>query len=108
MKMFQSPPNMSAVARESTKENESRNAVVKGMGSQELHRPVNVGFEPGKLYTTGQVADVTGLSTKAFEAWRLKGAGGPAFIKLGGRVRYQGEDLLAWIAANRRSSTSEG
>lgn len=65
-------------------------------------------FEPGRLYTTQQVAAVTGLSTKAFEAWRLKGFGGPPYIKLGKAVRYRGADLLAWIVANRRSSTTEG
>lgn len=65
-------------------------------------------FKPGKLYTTEQVAAVTGLDKKTFEAWRLKGVGGPPFIKFGRAVRYHGDDLLAWIAANRRCSTSEG
>ncbi|MBP2292235.1 helix-turn-helix transcriptional regulator [Azospirillum rugosum] len=69
--------------------------------------PQRLTFEPGQLYTTQQVAAVTGLSAKAFEAWRLKGFGGPSYIKLGKAVRYRGDDLLAWIDANRCSSTSE-
>lgn len=62
------------------------------------------GFEPGAYYTTREAAEITGHSTKAFEAWRLRGEG-PRFVKLGRSVRYRGEDLLAWIAANLRSAT---
>ncbi|HYG87967.1 MAG TPA: helix-turn-helix domain-containing protein [Azospirillum sp.] len=102
------PPLKATVAQTSVKDNESRPLSAVVTDAHELQWTMSVGFEPGKLYTTGQAAAVTGLSTKAFEAWRLKGVGGPPYIKLGKAVRYQGEDLLAWIAANRRHSTSEG
>lgn len=45
-------------------------------------------------------------SQRTLEGWRLRG-GGPAFIKAGSRVVYRRADLDAWLAANRRLSTSD-
>jgi predicted DNA-binding transcriptional regulator AlpA len=32
---------------------------------------------------------------------------GPVFVKLGRNVRYRAADVLAWIEANARTSTTE-
>jgi predicted DNA-binding transcriptional regulator AlpA len=42
------------------------------------------------------VARITGLSLASVRRWRLVGQG-PRFLKLGRAVRYQGEDLAAWL-----------
>ena len=52
------------------------------------------------------VAKRVGLSESTLNKMRVYG-GGPRFSKLGSRsVRYCLADLDAWIAANRRASTS--
>jgi predicted DNA-binding transcriptional regulator AlpA len=58
------------------------------------------------LLNTRQAAERCGLSARTLEKYRITG-GGPPFIRLGGAVRYQLEDLDAWIASNRRRSTSD-
>jgi predicted DNA-binding transcriptional regulator AlpA len=55
---------------------------------------------------TNAAAAYCGSSASTFEKLRLTG-GGPAFIKLGRRVVYRIEDLDAWLAENRRRSTSD-
>ncbi len=68
--------------------------------SAEIARP-----EPINL-TTPQAADYLGLAISTLNKWRCHGDG-PKFIKLGRSVRYQRVDLDAFIAARRKSSTSE-
>lgn len=58
------------------------------------------------LLNTRQAAARCGLSPRTLEKRRVVG-GGPLFVRLGGAVRYRLEDLEAWIAANRRRSTSD-
>jgi predicted DNA-binding transcriptional regulator AlpA len=58
------------------------------------------------LLNTRQAAERCNLSPRTFEKLRMTG-GGPPFIRLGGAVRYQLEDLDAWIASNRRRTTSD-
>ncbi|MFI4973237.1 MAG: helix-turn-helix transcriptional regulator [Caulobacterales bacterium] len=58
------------------------------------------------LLSTGEAAEYCGASASSFEKYRVYGCG-PLFIKLGRRVRYARGDLDAWIAANRRRSTSD-
>jgi predicted DNA-binding transcriptional regulator AlpA len=58
------------------------------------------------LLNTRQAAERCSLSPRTLEKLRITG-GGPPFIRLGGAVRYQPEDLDAWIASNRRRSTSD-
>jgi hypothetical protein len=41
------------------------------------------------------------LSPRSLEKWRMLCIG-PAYIKVGGRVRYLLEDVLAYEAENRR------
>jgi excisionase family DNA binding protein len=58
------------------------------------------------LLNTRQAAERCNLSPRTLEKLRVSG-GGPHFVRLGGAVRYQLEDLDRWIASNRRRTTSE-
>ncbi|HEV3459968.1 MAG TPA: helix-turn-helix domain-containing protein [Thermoanaerobaculia bacterium] len=58
------------------------------------------------LLNTIQAAERCNLSPRTFEKYRVTG-GGPHYIRLGSAVRYRLEDLEAWIAANRRRTTSD-
>lgn len=60
---------------------------------------------PAALKTV-EAAAYCGSSSSTLEKLRLHG-GGPVFSKLGRRVVYRIEDLDAWLAANRRRSTSD-
>jgi predicted DNA-binding transcriptional regulator AlpA len=46
------------------------------------------------------------ISERTLERWRVSGDG-PSFCKLGRRVAYRECDLIEWIAARVRTSTSE-
>ncbi len=46
------------------------------------------------------------LSPATLETLRSRG-GGPPFVKLGRRVVYRREELDQWLAAHRRTSTSD-
>ncbi len=59
-----------------------------------------------KMMQTPQAAAYCGLSSSTFEKLRLSG-GGPRYVKLGRRVVYDPADLDAWLAENRRRSTSD-
>jgi predicted DNA-binding transcriptional regulator AlpA len=48
------------------------------------------------LLTEHDVARITGLSLASVRRWRLWRQG-PRFLKLGRAVRYQREDLAAWL-----------
>lgn len=59
-----------------------------------------------RMLRTPEAADYCGSSESTFEKLRLTG-GGPIYYKLGRRVVYRVEDLDAWLAANRKTSTSD-
>ncbi len=59
-----------------------------------------------QMLRTAEAAEYCGSSASTFEKLRLKG-GGPVYSKIGRRVVYRVEDLDAWLAANRRRSTSD-
>jgi hypothetical protein len=64
-------------------------------------------LDPDALLFQSEAAYLTGTSGRTLEAWRLHG-GGPPFIALGRRaVRYRRRDLMDWIDARRRRSTSD-
>jgi predicted site-specific integrase-resolvase len=46
------------------------------------------------------------LSPRTLERWRWKGEG-PPFVKIGGRVVYRMDDILAYEQAQARRSTAE-
>ncbi len=47
-----------------------------------------------------------GLKVATLRRWRWSGRG-PPFIKIGAAVRYDPDDVEAFIEAGRRSSTSD-
>jgi predicted DNA-binding transcriptional regulator AlpA len=47
-----------------------------------------------------------GLSVRTLERFRIDGRG-PKYLKLGRRVAYAREDLMAWAESQRRSSTAD-
>lgn len=58
------------------------------------------------LATRAQVAEYTQTSVATLARWAMEGVG-PAFVRLGSAVRYRREDVLAWLAESRRTSTTE-
>ena len=60
-----------------------------------------------RLLHRKEAAQHLGVSLSWLDKARLTGRG-PAFIKIGDAIRYADEDLETFIAANRRTSTSEG
>ena len=58
-----------------------------------------------RMLTTGDAAAYLGLSVSYLNKMRISG-GGPVFLKLSRAVRYRQEDLDAWTASRRYSSTS--
>lgn len=61
--------------------------------------------EPEYL-STAAAAAITGLSIAWFERIRWAG-GGPPYMKVGRSVRYSTQELRAFMAARRRTSTSD-
>ena len=61
---------------------------------------------PISYLRTQAAAQYTGLSTSTLAKLRLSGRGA-VYSKLGRAVVYAVEDLDAWLAQNRRRSTSE-
>ena len=47
-----------------------------------------------------------GITSGVLAKWRYSGRS-PAYVKVGGRVRYRVADLEAWIASRVRHSTSD-
>jgi hypothetical protein len=53
-----------------------------------------------------RAAELLDLRVKTLRRWRWAGKG-PHFVKLGSAVRYRPADLAEFIAAGRRTSTSD-
>ena len=54
----------------------------------------------GALLTPAEVAERLRVSTRTLEFWRHQGRG-PAFVRVGKRVRYRPDDVEAFIEAQR-------
>lgn len=59
-----------------------------------------------KLLTTKQAAELLDVKPNTLEIWRVKGDG-PVFKRIGSNVRYSESDLLAYLEAGTRQSTSQ-
>ncbi|QXP94372.1 helix-turn-helix transcriptional regulator [Methylococcus capsulatus] len=46
-----------------------------------------------------EAASIIRLSKSTLNSWRVAGKG-PAYLKVGGRVRYRAGDLKAWLRSN--------
>jgi hypothetical protein len=53
------------------------------------------------LLLEDEVADWLEVTTYALQRWRSRKNGGPAFIKIGSRIRYRRNDVRSWLEANR-------
>lgn len=58
------------------------------------------------LLDTAEAAAFLRRSKRTLEHWRVVG-GGPQYVKSGGRALYRPEDLLAFVEAGLRTSTSD-
>lgn len=62
---------------------------------------------PDAYYLAAEVAAYMRVSPATLEYWRRVG-GGPAYVRLKNRqIRYQGSDVLQWLEARRRRTTSD-
>lgn len=57
----------------------------------------------GSLLTPAEVAERLRVSTRTLEFWRHQGRG-PAFVRLGKRVRYRADDVEGFIDAQRSTT----
>ena len=55
------------------------------------------------FWSTPQVADILGVPESTVVAWRSSGVG-PTFARVGKHVRYQAEDVVAWIEENKHDA----
>ncbi len=60
---------------------------------------------PPRYVDTREAAQMVGLSPRTMEYYRTTGQG-PAFSKLGGRVRYAVSEIERWVRARRRYRTT--
>jgi len=59
------------------------------------------------LLTEAQAAEFLNFTSRALQAWRIRG-NGPKFVRISSRaIRYQKCDLQNWIDERIKSSTSE-
>lgn len=63
-------------------------------------------IEPDALYTQTELAPILRKSLAWFERSRWAG-NGPAYVKVGRQPLYRGRDVLAWLDARTRVSTSD-
>ncbi len=64
-------------------------------------------LSPPTLLNETEAAAILGLSVKTLRRWRWASGKGLRFIKIGSAVRYDPADLVAFIEAGRRTSTSD-
>ena len=66
----------------------------------------DMGDDAWQYMGTRELASFLGLSPRTLDRYRVSG-GGPKFHKFGNRVRYARDDIEAWAAERRFSSTSD-
>lgn len=59
-----------------------------------------------RMLRVPEAATFLGVSVAYLNALRCKG-GGPVFVRMGRAVAYHPDDLTAWLADKRRTSTSD-
>ncbi|MNR17040.1 Helix-turn-helix domain protein [compost metagenome] len=71
------------------------------MTTQHRQAAAGLPLKPSELLTTEQVATILGLSTRTLATWRSSGRNPLPYIKVGSRVRYQRQDVMAWLESRR-------
>jgi hypothetical protein len=61
---------------------------------------------PKKYLNAEEASQFIGAAVQTLARWRCEG-GGPPFIRVGRKIMYAIDDLIAWMNARRVSSTSE-
>lgn len=56
------------------------------------------------LLTTDEAATYLGVSGASLNRWRSSGTG-PPYYKVGALIRYETEELRAWLKSRTRTST---
>lgn len=64
------------------------------------------GHDMPSYLTSTEFEDLCNLPKGAAAQLRYRG-GGPAFVRMGGRIRYRREDIEAWIDANTHLTTAQ-
>lgn len=59
------------------------------------------------LLTAKSLAERIGVTEGCLAKWRLDGASGPKFIRVGRRIAYDPKDVAEWLDACRVASTSQ-
>ena len=55
-----------------------------------------------ELLDQSEAAEFLGLTANTLMAWRSRKQPGPTYIKVGGRVKYDVRDLLAYLESRKR------
>ena len=63
----------------------------------------NAGNAPWEWWSPAQVSQITGIPRPTLYAWVYRGGKGPPHYKLGESVRYRSDEVLGWLAHNRRA-----
>ena len=63
---------------------------------------------PDSLLTTAEVALITGLSVATLASWRCRGTSKIAFLKVAGGIRYELNEVLAYLDNARQPARSDG
>lgn len=58
------------------------------------------------LWTTLKLSEFLGVSPRTIENWRLRG-GGPKYVMVGGRPRYQPETVQEWLKSREQRHSSD-
>lgn len=64
-------------------------------------------YKPDDLLDTLQAARVLGLSKKTLNNWRSSGIHNLQYSRIGGAIRYQYRDLIAFSNSNKHLNTSQ-
>lgn len=71
------------------------------------HEENSMGKFPGRLLDERAVAEGLGVSVKTLQNWRCTGAVSLPFVKVGRLVRYQEDEISAFIARSTVSAAAE-
>jgi predicted site-specific integrase-resolvase len=58
------------------------------------------------MHTTDTLSNQLSISKQTLARWRVEG-NGPVFCSAGRKILYAPDDVAAWLARNRRQSTSQ-
>lgn len=63
-------------------------------------------LSPADLMTPEQVATALDLRTKTLAAWRSNRRRDLPWYRIGNRIRYHRQDVIAWLESRRQTSSA--